>query len=44
MQSSPVEAEIEQNAEDLAERQDQIHEAEDAIVDETDGEVFGIAG
>lgn len=39
----PVEAEIQQNAEDLEERQDQIHEAEDAIVDEADGEEFGKA-
>jgi type IV secretory pathway VirD2 relaxase len=39
----PVEAEIQQNAEDLEERQDQIREAEDAIVDETDGEEFGKA-
>jgi hypothetical protein len=39
----PVEAEIQQNAEDLEERRDQIHEAEDAIVDEADGEEFGKA-
>jgi len=39
----PVEAEIQQNAEDLEERQDQIHEAEDAIVDEADREEFGKA-
>lgn len=39
----PVEAEIQQNAEDLEERQDQIHEAEDAIVDEADGEELGKA-
>jgi hypothetical protein len=39
----PVEAEIQQNAEDLEERQDQIQEAEDAIVDEADGEELGQA-
>jgi hypothetical protein len=38
-----VEAEIQQNAEDLEERQDQIHEAEEAIVDEADREEFGKA-
>jgi hypothetical protein len=39
----PVEAEIQQNAEDLEERQDQIHEAEGAIVDEADEEELGEA-
>jgi hypothetical protein len=39
----PVEAEIQENAEDLEERQDQIHEAEDAIVDESDEEELGEA-
>lgn len=38
-----VEAEIPQNAVDLEERQDQIHEAEEAIVDEADREEFGKA-